>query len=221
MSWWALAGAAAAVAVAVPGWLWLRQGHYRKAGESPRLDLRWSPLVIPVTGAGGALALADGWTWLAPALWCYLAGAVLVAWVDLDVHRIPDRVLSVWAPVVLVAALGGAALGGQWSALGSAVATAGALGVLFLMLAVTGSMGLGDVKLAAVTGFVLGPLGWSVVVGAVAAMFGAGALAALWLLVRGASRKTHLAFGPAIIAGAVVAIATTVVTTTTAAATGG
>jgi leader peptidase (prepilin peptidase)/N-methyltransferase len=108
-----------------------------------------------------------------------------------------------WPRLLLAAAAGTAG----WGVLVTALLAAAAMAALFLVLAVVGSMGLGDVKLAGVTGLMLGALGWSAVTTGVVAGFGAGAVAALWLLVRGASRDSHLAFGPAIIIGAAVAIA--------------
>ena len=80
------------------------------------------------------------------------------------------------------------------------------LGVIFLGLALAGSMGLGDVKLAAVTGLLLGWLGWPAVVLGTVSAFLLAAVVAVVLLVRGAPRTSHLAFGPAIIAGAAVAV---------------
>ena len=63
-------------------------------------------------------------------------------------------------------------------------------------------MGVGDAKLAPSLGLLLGHLTWGAVLVATMATFLLGGLAALWLvLARGASRSTHLAFGPAMVAG--------------------
>ena len=146
--------------------------------------------------------------WLVIAAWIYLVVSVSVIWIDLDVHRVPDRVLRWWAPVLLAAVTLAAATGsGGWGILLTGLLAAAAMAVLFFVLAAVGSMGLGDVKLAAVTGLMLGALGWPVVTTGVLAGFVAGAVAAVWLLLRGASRTSHLAFGPAIIVGAAAAVA--------------
>lgn len=105
-----------------------------------------------------------------------------------------------------------AAATGEWAPLAWSAAGAGVLGALFLALALLSSMGLGDVKLAAITGLLIGPLGWAGLLTATVAAFAASAIYALVLLARGAGRRAHLAFGPGIILGAVVALATTPVT---------
>ena len=206
--WTILVGALAGALAGAALWRWLRTGIYRIDEDEPRLRLDRSWAVVPSAAVGGALAgvLAD--PWLAIAAWIYLVGAVSLIWIDLDVHRVPDRVLRWWAPALLAAVLLGAAAGaGGWHVLVTAVLAGLAMAVLFFVLAVVGSMGLGDVKLAAVTGLMLGALGWSAVTTGVLAGFVAGAIAAVWLLIRGASRTSHLAFGPAIIVGAAAAIA--------------
>ena len=204
MLWTVLAGMAAGGVAGGLLWRWLRTGDYRIEEDHPRLRLARSWLVVPTAAAAGGLAGVLGDPWLAAAALIYLVGAVSVVWIDLDVHRVPDRVLRRWAPALLAAVVLAAA---AWGALVTALLAAASMGALFLVLAVVGSMGLGDVKLAGVTGLMLGALGWSAVTTGVVAGFGAGAVAALWLLVRGASRDSHLAFGPAIIIGAALAIA--------------
>lgn len=207
--WTILVGGAAGTLAGAVLWRWLRTGSYRRGEEDqPRLNLDRAWLTMPAAaGAGGLAGVLTG-PWLAVAAWVYLVGAVSIVWIDLDVHRIPDRVLRWWAPAVLAAVvLAGAAGAAGWGLLMTGVLAAAAMGVLFFVLAVVGSMGLGDVKLAGVTGLMLGALGWGAVASGVVSAFVVGAIAAVWLLVRGASRTSHLAFGPAIIVGAAVAIA--------------
>jgi leader peptidase (prepilin peptidase)/N-methyltransferase len=206
--WTILVGAVGGALAGAALWRWLRTGAYRIGEDEPRLSLDRSWAVVPAAAAGGALAgvLAD--PWLAIAAWLYLVGSVSVIWIDLDVHRVPDRVLRWWAPELFVAVVLAASAGtGGWGVIVTGVLAGLAMAVLFFVLAVVGSMGLGDVKLAAVTGLMLGALGWSAVTTGVLAGFVAGAIAAVWLLIRGASRTSHLAFGPAIIVGAAAAIA--------------
>ncbi|WP_226963956.1 A24 family peptidase [Nostocoides sp. F2B08] len=203
-----LIGAAAGMGAGVALWVWLRTGRYRLSEDAPRLSLAHTRIVIPAAAAAGALAGVLDDPWLVIAAWVYLVGSVVVVWIDLDVHRIPDRLLSWWAPALLASLVLATAMGGGgWGMLVTALLSGAALTVLFLVLALVGSMGLGDVKLAGVTGLMLGALGWAALTTGVAAGFAAGAVAALWMLVRGARASSHLAFGPAIIVGAAAAIA--------------
>lgn len=199
--------AAAGAAAGAAGWVWLRTGSYRTEGDEPRRRLRSAWLVVPVAALGGGIAgLSGDWTITLPA-WIYLVGAVSAVWIDLDVHRIPDRVLLVWAPLMTVSLVVCSAVANLgWHMLLRAGITAVGLGVIFLGLALAGSMGLGDVKLAAVTGLLLGWLGWPAVVLGTVSAFVLAAVVAVVFLARGASRTAHLAFGPAIIAGAAVAV---------------
>ncbi len=185
-------------------WLQLRRGRYRRADDQPRRSLGLSWLVIPAATLGGTIA-GFGPGWLAVPAWVYLIGASAVAWIDIDVHRVPDRLLLLWVPAVLAALLVAAAMT-SWSILLWSAAGAISLGLLFLVLALVGSMGLGDVKLAATTGLVVGLFGWPGLVTAVVVAFVAAAVVAVVLLIRGVSRHSHLAFGPAIIVGAAVAV---------------
>jgi leader peptidase (prepilin peptidase)/N-methyltransferase len=190
-------------------WQWLSRddgGHYRRAGDRPRLPLAWAWVTMPA-GAVGGLSALGGASALTPAMFAYLLGAVGLTWIDLDVHRIPDRILVWWAPLLGAAVVAAAGATQQWRLVLDAALTSAALGAAFMVLAWWGSMGLGDVKLAAVTGLLLGCLGPAATVTAVAVGFAVAAAAGVILLAGGANRRTHLAFGPALMLGAAVAIA--------------
>lgn len=135
-------------------------------------------------------------------------GLLLVA-VDADVHRLPDK-LTVWPlPVFAVLLVLASAGAGQWSRLVVALGCGVVAGLVFLLLAlaVPSGLGLGDVKLAVQIGSVLGWLGASVVVSWVFLGFLAGGLwAAALVITRRATRKTHLAFGPPLLLGALLAL---------------
>ncbi|MGW7257028.1 prepilin peptidase [Streptomyces sp. NPDC054834] len=152
-----------------------------------------------------ALAAATG-TRPELGVWLLLAPlAVLLAVVDLRVHRLPDAVTL---------PLAGAALGllalvalvpehaGDWltALLGALVLGAG---YFVLWLINPGAMGFGDVKLALGMGAVLGWYGWPTVMLGTFAGFLFGALYGGGLVVaRRAGRKTMIPFGPFLIAGA-------------------
>jgi len=186
-------------------WRWLRTGAHRRANDQPHLTLTGAWAVVPMAAGGGAIAgTVAGWVAL-PA-WVYLVGGALVVWIDLDVHRIPDQVLKAWVPVLGGAIIAAAVGEESWALLGGAVTGTLSLGAMFLLLALVGSMGLGDVKLAAATGLLVGVMGWASVGTTVVACFLTAGTVAAWKLTRGASRSQHLAFGPAIIFGAAVAV---------------
>jgi leader peptidase (prepilin peptidase)/N-methyltransferase len=152
-----------------------------------------------VGGAVGAAAELPAYLWLA-------AAGVTLAVIDLDCLRLPDRLTlpSYAAGLVLLA------IPADWSALGravlGAVAAAGAA-LLLALVAPSGGLGFGDVKLLGVLGLFLGWLGWGVLVLGVAFGFALGAVAAIAMLAsRRAGLRDHLAFGPWLIAGALVAV---------------
>ncbi|MER7957610.1 A24 family peptidase [Streptomyces sp. NPDC096030] len=144
------------------------------------------------------------------AVWLLLAPfGVLLATVDVRVHRLPDPLtLPLAAAVPLL--LSGAELlpydAGSWfHALLGGVALG--TGYLVLFLIRPSGMGLGDVKLALCVGAALGWYGWGVLfVGTFAAFF-AGSLYGLGLVVlRRGSRKSAIPFGPFMIGGALVGL---------------
>lgn len=200
-----------ALAAALTGWI-------RSVADS---DSRWlrSGLHVGLAAAGGAGAAglagsrlaANGIVETLPELVAFAALAVacgLLVPIDLAVHRLPDVVVVPLYPVLL-ATLGVAAMAsGDWGALGRAAAAALALLALYFTLAFINpsGLGLGDVKLAGVLGLFLGWLGWYYVLFGTLAAFAINAVVALVLLAsRRANRRTGIAFGPAMIAGAAVA----------------
>ena len=208
--------------IPVLSWLALR-GKCRdcKAPISPRYPLVelstglffavvawWSLSGVPSAGTGAANAnIGAGLMLLA---YLYLAAiSVALTLIDLDTHRLPDK-------IVLPSYVVGAALL-AWSALSTGshgrLISAGiglvALWLLYFLLAVVypGGMGFGDVKLAGVLGLYLGWLGWgSLAVGAFAAFLLGGVYAVVLLITRRVDRKGGIPFGPWMLAGAWVGI---------------
>ncbi len=168
------------------------------------------PLLATATAlVCAALAAATG-TRPELAVWLLLAPVgVLLAVVDFRVRRLPDALTLPLAAAAL-ALLGLVALvpehAGDWpTALWGALALGGGYFVLFLIN--PGGMGFGDVKLALGAGAVLGWYGWSTVMLGTFAGFLLGALyGGALVVVRRAGRKTAIAFGPFLIAGAFVGL---------------
>lgn len=152
-----------------------------------------------VAGAIGAEAQLAAYLWLAGV-------GVTLAVIDIETLRLPDRLTLPSYPVGLVLL----AIPADWSALGRAVLAAaitGGAAFLLALLAPRGGLGLGDVKLLGLLGLFLGWLGWGVLVLGVALGFVLGAVVAAGMLAsRRAGLRDHLAFGPWLIAGALVAV---------------
>ncbi|AEW96248.1 MULTISPECIES: prepilin peptidase [Streptomycetaceae] len=208
--WGALAGLVLPRAVhrlsVPPGEPWrpgLRPGARGWLGPGP--GRRATAVTTALTAAGcGAVAQVAG---VRPesAVWLLLVPlGVLLARVDLAVHRLPD-VLTLPAAAGTAALLGVAALlpghAGSWprALLGGALLGAGYL----VLLAVNpGGMGWGDVKLAPTCGMALAWYGWPALVGGVCLGFGLGAVVALGLLLTGrAGRRSAVSFGPFMLLG--------------------
>lgn len=146
------------------------------------------------------------------AVGAWLLCAVPLGFIDVAVHRLPDRLT--WPANAAVALLLGAAVlwgpadGGGW--LRAAVAGAG-LAACFaasaLLLGERG-FGLGDAKLALGAGALLGWLGWGALVFGLFVTFLAAGLAGVVGLVAGRLRWSgHLPFGPFLIVGVAAAVA--------------
>lgn len=167
--------------------------------------------------AGVALAAAlwaaaiwrFGLTWELPA-YLYLATiTVPLAVIDLRTLRLPNSWTLPAYPIVAVLLLVPAVADGSWGSYGRAALGGVALLALYLLLHVINpaGMGLGDVKLAGPLGALLGWLSWDTLLWGALLGFVLGAAAGLLLIaLRRAGRRSELPFGPAMLAGAWLAI---------------
>jgi leader peptidase (prepilin peptidase)/N-methyltransferase len=136
----------------------------------------------------------------------YLAAvSVSLALIDLDVHKLPNKIVI---PSYLVGAvlLGSASLltGDYWAIARLGVGFIASWIAYFAMaFAYPGGMGFGDVKLAGLLGLYLGWLGWGALATGTLAAFLVGGLFAVMLVITGrASRKSGIPFGPWMLVGA-------------------
>jgi leader peptidase (prepilin peptidase)/N-methyltransferase len=145
-----------------------------------------------------------------PLLPVYLLAAVLgllLAVIDLRCLRLPDRLVA-----ALALTAGGPLAVLRPERVATALAAAGLVLTAYLLIALLPrrGLGLGDVKLAAVLGLILGFAGWpAVVVGLLAPHLINGPIVLVLLATGRASRRQPLAFGPALLAGALLAITAT------------
>jgi leader peptidase (prepilin peptidase)/N-methyltransferase len=144
-----------------------------------------------------------------------LAGlvGVLLGAIDLACLRLPDLIVGPTFVAVLLVLGAAAAVGGTSDARsdltrGLAAALAMSGGYLVLAVLPGAGLGLGDVKLSGLLGLLLGWLGWgAVLLGAVLPhLLNAPVVLAL-LLVGRAGRRSELPLGPALLAGALLAVA--------------
>jgi leader peptidase (prepilin peptidase) / N-methyltransferase len=202
VEWVGLAIVAGALVGALVRWRVRRHTH-RRADESPSSTLAvwW---LIPLVAAG--------WGWLTwrlmdapwPILTLWLPLSAALAWlaaVDLDVARLPDRIL---VPAAIWAALGVGVtmwITGPLASVGAILAAALCGGSFWILhLAGRGALGFGDVKLAAVIGAATALVSWTAVLYALVAGC---VLALAWAAAR---RRRELAFGPWLALGAVLAV---------------
>jgi leader peptidase (prepilin peptidase)/N-methyltransferase len=179
----------------------LRLGH-RRPNEAPtsRPPLWWLAF----------LGLAWGWLtwflgngpWPILALWLPLSAAFAwLAAIDLDVSRLPDRILlptAIWTVLCIALTMWITDPAAGVNAFLAALVSAGGFGVIHFVG--RGELGFGDVKLAAIIGAATVLVSWA----AVAYALLAGCILAIaWALAR---RDRVLAFAPWLALGAVMAV---------------
>jgi leader peptidase (prepilin peptidase) / N-methyltransferase len=190
----------------VLGWLILRGRcaacRGRISARYPLVEVGTGLLFVAVTARFGATAALPAYLYLT-------AVAVALAAIDLDVRRLPNVIVLPSYPVGALLLISATAAHGHWNAVERALLAMGILLVFYfgLFLLYRGGMGLGDVKLAGVLGLYLGWLGWSQVwIGTFAGFLLGGVVGAALLLSRRAGRKSAIPFGPAMLAGALLAL---------------
>jgi leader peptidase (prepilin peptidase)/N-methyltransferase len=168
------------------------------------------PLVEGLTAATFALiAWRVGPQWALPAFLYLAAVGIALAFIDVDVRRLPNALTlpsyCVGAVLLLLAALLQHEPGRLIGAVVGMVALYGLY--FFLMLLKPGGMGFGDVKLAGVLGMFLGFLGAATLVVGAFLGFLLGGLGGIVVLLAGrGGRKTKIPFGPYMVAGALLAV---------------
>ncbi|GIF06791.1 prepilin peptidase [Actinoplanes siamensis] len=189
--------------VPVLGWLLLRG---RCADCATPISARY-PLVEAGTAAlFVAVTARFGWSWELPGYLYLAAVAIALALIDLDVMRLPDKIVLPSYAVATALLVPAALLTGDPAALLRGAAAAILLYLLYRVLGAWG-MGGGDVKLAPLLGFHLGWLGWgAVAIGAFSGFLLGGLAGAILLATRAAGRKSRIPFGPYMLAGAFLAV---------------
>jgi prepilin signal peptidase PulO-like enzyme (type II secretory pathway) len=144
-----------------------------------------------------------------PAFLYFTAMGMALSVIDVRHHRLPRRIVAPSYPVVGALLALAAAVTPDWTALARAGLGACALFGYYLFIALIhpAGMGFGDVTLAGLVGGVLAYLSWTTLVVGAFAGFLLGALWGMALVVtRRGGRKTVIAFGPFMFAGALLAV---------------
>lgn len=184
-----------------------------RAGVGPDERSAWSDFVLDravlavLVVSLALLVVAAGGGFAAVAVVVAFVPATAAAMTDRREARLPDPLLIATAcPAVAWSAVGAVRVGSGPVVAVLAGAAAMALPVAALHLMSPRAMGFGDVKLAAALGAVLGTVDWRL--GIVALMLASAATSTVGL----ASRRTALAFGPGLVAGAALAATTGLIT---------
>jgi leader peptidase (prepilin peptidase)/N-methyltransferase len=150
----------------------------------------------------GTLAWALGPVRVLPAFLAVAALGVLLAAIDIASHRLPDPLVALgFVLAVPLLAVGGI----RFRALEAAIVMFG--GYLVLALLPRANLGFGDVKLAGLLGLLLGWLGWpAVLLGALLPHLINGPVVLVLLASRKVRRDSELPLGPALLAGAWLAV---------------
>lgn len=182
---------------------WVRAGAACRCGTGP-----WRTVLAGAVG-GGLLGHALGAVPVLPVALVAAVLGLLLAVIDLRCLRLPDPLVGALAVIIAVPL--SAAGAGDPSRLGRALLVAALSSAAYLAIAIgsNGGLGLGDVKLAGVLGFALGFAGWPAVRAGLALPHVINGPIAVYLLASGRTgRDRALPLGPALLAGALLAVTT-------------
>lgn len=194
------------VLTVVPILRWLVEVHSVPAGRPWRRDVplrhprlgRVELTFVLLVGVGLLAELPLPYFW-----WAALAAPMV--FIDLAVHRLPDRLtycaaIGVWLLLLLE-------FGPDWRRAFVAGAVVASLFALSTLVLGARGFGLGDAKLVLSCAALLGSAGWpAVAVGLVAAFLSSAIVGLVLLAARRVEWSSHVPFGPFLVAGTVVGL---------------
>ena len=192
----------------IPVVSWLLLKRRCRACQAP-ISARYPAVELLTAGLFAAVAARFGWAAELPAYLYLTSIGVALAFIDLDVRRLPDAIVLPSYPVMGVLLTIAAAATGDWDDLLRAALGGLILGGFYfaLVFAYPAGMGFGDVKLSGVLGMALGYLGWAELgVGAFLGFLYGGVIGVVLLAVGKAGRKSAIPFGPFMLLGALTAV---------------
>ncbi|MFV0426265.1 MAG: prepilin peptidase [Beutenbergiaceae bacterium] len=169
-------------------------------------DLRpFRRIIAPVTVIAAAWAVwVSGPSWTTPAVAVASVGGAALAVIDARTHRLPNALTYPTTVITGLALVAAAIVMDEMGTIGRAALGGLALtaGYLVLHAISPAGLGLGDVKLAALVGMLSAWHGWAVFwIAALAPVILGGFYAIALLLLRRASPRTAIAFGPFMVLG--------------------
>jgi leader peptidase (prepilin peptidase)/N-methyltransferase len=179
----------------------------------PAARVWWAVAAAAVLGGAlAASAALGGAGWVVPVLQGVIfalvaAGGAWAAVVDVRSRTLPNTIVYPLGAATGVLTVSLAAAAGRPMLIVWAAVYAAGLFAVYYLLGLAGGIGLGDVKLAAVLGAFLAPYGLLAVIGATLAAYLLALVQVAVLLARGRGRRAQLAFGPYLVAGALLAAA--------------
>lgn len=192
--------------VPLVSWLLLR-GRCRHCGQ--RIAKRYPLVELGTATLFGVMAWHFGLDPALPAFLYLSAVGIALALIDLDHRRLPFALTAPSYPIALVLLVAAVAVERDLGRLVSAiVGLVGLFGVYRLLHAISPrGMGYGDVMLSGILGLYLGYLGWGPLFVGAFLGFLLGSVGGLLLIAaRRAGLKSHVPFGPYMIAGTLIAV---------------
>jgi leader peptidase (prepilin peptidase) / N-methyltransferase len=192
--------------VPVFSWLVLR-GRCRHCNAP--ISVRYPIIELVTAAVWVAITWKIGWQPDLPAYLAFGTALVVLSAIDIDVQRLPNKVLGVSAIVGVALFAIATVVKGDVGPFVDGLKGALFYGVPMLVIGIISpaGMGMGDIKFAPYLGFHLGWLSlWYVPVGAFLGFFFGAVIGVLLMVVGRAGRKTKIPFGPFMALGAFVCI---------------
>jgi len=188
--------------IPVLSYLWLRG---RCAGCGERISARYPFIELASGLAFFLVVLVGGVSGTSVMVLVLLYFGFVLSAIDIEHHRLPDRLTLAFAVAVAMVAIGSGFAEGAWDPVVRALIGGAALGLLYGLAFVVypRGMGFGDVKLAPTIGAVLAFIGWpELVVGAFAAFVWGALVGVAHMARRRQARGVGIPFGPWMFVGA-------------------